>query len=249
MIEIPWAEAESIVGHRLDRRKKYAKADEGVFELVLSRHKCAGCSSDAPNEERGAGCPECGYMGIRRRQPSWVQWVAPLPRETVRRGSLDHKEIPEVKRFEAESLFERCHTVPESGCWLWEGVWSPNGYGRMTALLDDKKVFIQPTRAMYVAVNGPIPKGHHICHKCDTPPCINPSHLFAGTARENTADRIRKGRQAGRKLTKSQALAIFHDPRSPIVVAIEYGVQTGTVISIRNGRTWAHLTQKDSHHD
>jgi hypothetical protein len=43
---------------------------------------------------------------------------------------------------------------------------------------------------------GPIPDDMGICHRCDTPPCVNPDHLFLGTQKDNMADCAAKGRLA-----------------------------------------------------
>lgn len=42
-------------------------------------------------------------------------------------------------------------------------------------------------------------------HTCDTPGCVNPRHLFAGTAQDNTDDMIAKGRHAPGRLTSVKA--------------------------------------------
>jgi hypothetical protein len=84
---------------------------------------------------------------------------------------------------------------PMSGCWLWEGQIDGRGYAKQ--IIDNKHV--QVHRRAWAEVNGPIPRGMVICHRCDNKLCVNPEHLFCGTASDNMQDMSRKGR--GRKAT------------------------------------------------
>ena len=83
--------------------------------------------------------------------------------------------------------------VDKSGdCWPWIGSRQVNGYGHVRS--QNRSLYAH--RVAWTLANGPIPPGLWVLHRCDNPPCVNPSHLFLGTARDNTLDSIAKGRWA-----------------------------------------------------
>jgi HNH endonuclease len=83
--------------------------------------------------------------------------------------------------------------VDKSGdCWLWKASKNHDGYGRLQV----NGRAIAAHRISYEIAHGPIPDGLCVCHHCDTPACVNPSHLFLGTHWDNKQDSVRKGRIA-----------------------------------------------------
>jgi hypothetical protein len=82
-------------------------------------------------------------------------------------------------------LSERIATkyVITDDCWLWTGATSPTGYAYIKAE-DGKQTYAH--RAMYELAVGPIPEGLEIDHLCRVRHCVNPAHLEAVTAQENS---------------------------------------------------------------
>jgi hypothetical protein len=104
---------------------------------------------------------------------------------------VELSQMPKRIKWDIAELFSRCMPVPECGCWIWMGRMSsrqglygrPGGYAGGYA-----------HRLSWTLHKGPIPRGLLVLHKCDTPSCVNPDHLFIGTHLDNTRDRVSKGR-------------------------------------------------------
>ena len=99
-----------------------------------------------------------------------------------------------------------------NNCWLWLASKNNMGYGRINVSGN----VILAHRMSYRMSIGYIPKGMSVLHKCDTPLCVNPKHLFLGTQKDNNQDRDRKGRaclnenRSQAKLTLDKAREIRH---------------------------------------
>lgn len=76
------------------------------------------------------------------------------------------------------------------GCWEWTGTRHYKGYG----LFGFGRKIHKSHRVAFRLTKGEIADGLCVCHKCDNPPCVNPDHLFLGTHKDNTRDKIAKGR-------------------------------------------------------
>lgn len=134
----------------------------------------------------------------------------------------------------------------DNRCWLWRGGMKRNGYGYIR--WNQRTTYAH--RAVWEMVNGPIPPDQYVCHHCDTPACVNPSHLFLGTAADNVADMVKKGRTAKgerhsqSKLTGTQVGEIRALARAGIeqkAIAAQFGLRRQTVSRIVRGLRWPHI--------
>ena len=137
-------------------------------------------------------------------------------------------------------------------CRLWTGWVTNKGYGDTYG--NGRK--ISAHRLAWERAYGPIPSGMFVCHHCDVKRCIEPTHLFLGTALDNNRDAVAKGRNAHMrgslngqaKLTAAQVEEIRATVRpSPpgvrggglTAAAQRYGVSLTEMSLIVSGKRWA----------
>lgn len=156
----------------------------------------------------------------------------------------EEQNLARIKKF-----YEK-YVVKNEGCWDWKGIIEKTGY----AVLGLRPP-IKAHRASWMIHKGPIPKGLIVCHNCpggDLPRCTNPDHLWLGTYKENTQDKIKKGRSNTprgiqlkiSKLNESQVKQIrfmLKENKSCSEISRFFGVQRKIISRIKNGETWKHI--------
>lgn len=100
-------------------------------------------------------------------------------------------------------------------CWPWTGARDRNGYGWFWLYGRNTRA----PRAVVALLLGEIPAPEvFVCHHCDNPICCNPAHLFTGSAADNTADMVGKGRH-GAPWSRSEKPLVLTKPRVVILGA------------------------------
>lgn len=147
------------------------------------------------------------------------------------------------ERFESKFKEGKC-----SECWDWTAGKHRQGYGQFK--LDGRQQLAH--RFSYQLYIGGITDGLCVCHKCDNPACVNPSHLFLGTQNDNMHDCANKGRSfdsSGEKngmskLTEEDVRTIrtmYASGARQADIAREFGVSRSTIYLIVHNRHWTKL--------
>lgn len=91
-------------------------------------------------------------------------------------------------------------TAGPDGCWFWRGGKQGTGYGMMRWV--GKRILVH--RLAYELAHGcAVPDGMCVCHRCNTPLCVNPAHLYVATSMQNVKDAHRDGLH-NKRLTEDQ---------------------------------------------
>src|ERR1700730_5737365 len=151
-------------------------------------------------------------------------------------------------------FWKKVAKIDDAGsCWLWigAGVCYGNFYW------DKGTPDIGAHVASYLLFRGSVPEGADVCHTCDVPKCVRPSHLFLGDAQMNVDDMVRKSRESFRfedqpfigskhpeaKLTEETVRVIKRllPLHKDAALAKRYEVSPACIWLIRNGKSWKHV--------
>lgn len=158
-----------------------------------------------------------------------------------------------------DAFWQKVQKQDGDGCWLWTASKRFKGYGAFVWVNAAGDIVQgRAHRFSWEIHNGPIPEGLCVLHHCDTPACVRPDHLWLGTKADNNRDMQAKGRRVRAethgpgnyrrgvqhwkaKLNPGKVReirALVASGRSQASVAREFGVRSGAVCCIVNGKRW-----------
>ena len=151
-----------------------------------------------------------------------------------------------------ERLWRRIRLAPGNQCWLWQGSTDKHGYG-MLQMPSDENGKRRPEYTHRLAYRSAHKDPGDLCvlHKCDTPLCCRPDHLFLGTRTDNAADKVAKGRVPSgedhptSRLTQKDVLEIrqLADHLSFSELAIRFQVHPSAISRIVRLKRWRSVRQ------
>lgn len=208
--------------------------------LDVSEARSVGSAGHSPKEEPRAGM--AGSAVGRKRTRSEMK--------LCKDGR--YRMIPRARNRE-ESVADFWRNVEKRGfddCWRWIGDSKDNGNGMVYGKVWNGKRSVPAHRFSYELHNGAIPPHPKalVCHRCDNTICVNPSHLFLGSYKDNNLDSFIKGRKASCKLTAETVAEIKRDLLNGVSrqeVAQRYGTTDINIGYIHRGESWKHVKAKE----
>ncbi len=162
------------------------------------------------------------------------------------------KKIPVITSGDRVRFVSHVDTASHpTGCHIWLAGRTPKGYGHFW--MNGKTLMAH--RVAYALVHPKMDGSKFVLHRCDNPSCVNPNHLFLGTANDNIQDMVSKGRQPKGSLTKKSKLTevsalqiyqLYHRyKRTQLQLAAKYAVTQAAIWYVVHDRTWTHATNTE----
>lgn len=149
-----------------------------------------------------------------------------------------------MKEIKIKELIEGYHyKINSHDCHEWILFKDKDGYGKIGG---GRYRCESAHRVSYRFSKGVFDKKLYVLHKCDNPSCVNPEHLFLGTAKDNYEDSKVKGRNSkgdnhgSTKLSDKQVKNI----RELWKLGIYKKIDLGLLFSITNGHIGKIINNK-----
>ena len=191
-------------------------------------------------------CAKCG-VPLDRKDPNYrrKKYCNPICMGLAYRHSPEQAEA---------SFWSRVDKNGPNGCWVYTGHRNKDNYGAIN-IRQEGRVHRLAHRYTWALKHGEVPKGYHVLHRCDNPPCCNPDHLWLGTDADNCQDMYQKGRDGSRGERNSHAVLNAekvltiraeyrrdnHSKSNAKELAARYGVTAEAILHIVARRCWKHL--------
>lgn len=161
--------------------------------------------------------------------------------------------LPSAEEYKASVFWTRASKGLSDECWEWQAGRNRDGYGKYSWPVGHGKRIRAAHRIAYLLHYGELPDNLFVCHHCDNPSCVNPTHLFLGTALDNGGDSAAKGRRNGElnsnaKLTDTDVVTIRRRRNAGEKVrdiAKDYvAVTPEQVWAVAANKSWKHLPDR-----